>query len=63
MSDASKLSLSFYGKRPGPGMKLDKQHFLGPLERVGELRAAQTGRHDHAHPPAAAGTPSRRRIR
>ena len=22
--DASKLSLSFYGKRPGPGMKLDK---------------------------------------
>ena len=25
LADASKLSLSFYGKRPGPGMKLDKQ--------------------------------------
>lgn len=24
LSDASKMSLSFYGKRPGPGMKLDK---------------------------------------
>jgi glucose-6-phosphate 1-dehydrogenase len=25
LADAAKLSLSFYGKRPGPGMKLDKQ--------------------------------------
>ena len=25
LADASKLSLSFYGKRPGPGMRLDKQ--------------------------------------
>jgi glucose-6-phosphate 1-dehydrogenase len=24
LADAAKLSLSFYGKRPGPGMKLDK---------------------------------------
>src|SRR5215204_4982838 len=24
LTGASKLSLSFYGKRPGPGMKLDK---------------------------------------
>ncbi len=24
LADASKMSLSFYGKRPGPGMKLDK---------------------------------------
>ena len=24
LADASKVSLSFYGKRPGPGMKLDK---------------------------------------
>lgn len=24
LADASKLSLSFYGKRPGPGLKLDK---------------------------------------
>src|SRR5580704_17028459 len=25
LADASKMSLSFYGKRPGPGMRLDKQ--------------------------------------
>jgi hypothetical protein len=25
LADASELSLSFYGKRPGPGMTLDKQ--------------------------------------
>jgi glucose-6-phosphate 1-dehydrogenase len=25
LADASRLSLSFYGKRPGPGLKLDKQ--------------------------------------
>jgi glucose-6-phosphate 1-dehydrogenase len=25
LADESKVSLSFYGKRPGPGMKLDKQ--------------------------------------
>ena len=25
LADASKVSLSFYGKRPGPGMRLDKQ--------------------------------------
>ena len=24
LADASRLSLSFYGKRPGPGMRLDK---------------------------------------
>src|SRR5262249_50326598 len=24
LADASKMSLSFYGKRPGPGMRLDK---------------------------------------
>ena len=24
LADSSKVSLSFYGKRPGPGMKLDK---------------------------------------
>ena len=24
LADSSKMSLSFYGKRPGPGMKLDK---------------------------------------
>jgi glucose-6-phosphate 1-dehydrogenase len=25
LADQSKVSLSFYGKRPGPGMRLDKQ--------------------------------------
>src|SRR5256885_6345109 len=24
LADAAKMSLSFYGKRPGPGMRLDK---------------------------------------
>jgi len=27
LADASKMSLSFYGKRPGPGMRLDKTEF------------------------------------
>jgi hypothetical protein len=33
LADASKLSLSFYGKRPGPGMRLDKlsmQQLIAP---------------------------------
>jgi len=33
LADASKLSLSFYGKRPGPGMKLDKQSLEFALHR------------------------------
>jgi glucose-6-phosphate 1-dehydrogenase len=43
LADASKLSLSFYGKRPGPGMKLDKQSLefaLGGDGRAGELLEA-----------------------
>jgi glucose-6-phosphate 1-dehydrogenase len=35
LADASKLSLSFYGKRPGPGMKLDKQSLQFALHETG----------------------------
>ncbi|MGU3432098.1 glucose-6-phosphate dehydrogenase [Actinomycetes bacterium M1A6_2h] len=43
LADASKVSLSFYGKRPGPGMKLDKlslQFALQDTESVGEVLEA-----------------------
>ena len=35
LADVSKLSLSFYGKRPGPGMKLDKQSLQFSLHETG----------------------------
>jgi glucose-6-phosphate 1-dehydrogenase len=35
LADASKLSLSFYGKRPGPGMRLDKQSLQFALHETG----------------------------
>jgi glucose-6-phosphate 1-dehydrogenase len=35
LADASRLSLSFYGKRPGPGMKLDKQSLQFSLHETG----------------------------
>ena len=51
LADASKVSLSFYGKRPGPGMRLDKlsmQFSTQETDRVGRraggLRAADPGR-------------------
>ena len=37
LADASKLSLSFYGKRPGPGMKLDKQSLEFALHSTGRV--------------------------
>ena len=43
LADVSKLSLSFYGKRPGPGMKLDKlslQFALHETGRVGDVLEA-----------------------
>lgn len=43
LADASKVSLSFYGKRPGPGMKLDKlslQFAMRDTGRVGEVLEA-----------------------
>jgi glucose-6-phosphate 1-dehydrogenase len=43
LADASKLSLSFYGKRPGPGMRLDKhslQFSMAETGRVGEVLEA-----------------------
>ena len=35
LADASKLSLSFYGKRPGPGMNLDKLSLQFALHETG----------------------------
>jgi glucose-6-phosphate 1-dehydrogenase len=42
LADASRLSLSFYGKRPGPGMRLDKQslEFALHASHEGELLEA-----------------------
>lgn len=43
LADQSRLSLSFYGKRPGPGMKLDKhsmQFSTEETERGGEVLEA-----------------------
>ncbi len=43
LADASKVSLSFYGKRPGPGMRLDKlsmQFSIQDTERVGDVLEA-----------------------
>ena len=36
----SKLSLSFYGKRPGPGMKLDKQSLQFALHENSDVLEA-----------------------
>ena len=35
LADATKVSLSFYGKRPGPGMRLDKQSLQFALHDTG----------------------------
>jgi glucose-6-phosphate 1-dehydrogenase len=35
LADVSKMSLSFYGKRPGPGMKLDKLSLQFTMEDTG----------------------------
>lgn len=43
LADASKVSLSFYGKRPGPGMKLDKaslQFAMDETKHIGEVLEA-----------------------
>ncbi len=43
LADVSKMSLSFYGKRPGPGMRLDKlslQFAMHDTARVGEVLEA-----------------------
>ena len=51
LADNSKVSLSFYGKRPGPGMKLDKlsmqfssQEIDTVVRRAGGLRTAHPRR-------------------
>jgi glucose-6-phosphate 1-dehydrogenase len=35
LADAAKMSLSFYGKRPGPGMQLDKQSLQFAMHETG----------------------------
>jgi len=43
LADATKMSLSFYGKRPGPGMHLDKlslQFAMNDTDRVGDVLEA-----------------------
>ncbi|MFK8076654.1 MAG: glucose-6-phosphate dehydrogenase [Granulosicoccus sp.] len=43
LSDSSRTSLSFYGKRPGPGMKLDKhslQFAMDETKHIGEVLEA-----------------------
>jgi len=43
LADAAKMSLSFYGKRPGPGMRLDKlslQFAMDDTGRVGDVLEA-----------------------
>jgi glucose-6-phosphate 1-dehydrogenase len=43
LADASKVSLSFYGKRPGPGMRLDKlsmQFSTGEVDSAGDVLEA-----------------------
>jgi glucose-6-phosphate 1-dehydrogenase len=35
LADAAKMSLSFYGKRPGPGMRLDKQSLQFAMHDTG----------------------------
>jgi glucose-6-phosphate 1-dehydrogenase len=37
LADASKMSLSFYGKRPGPGMRLDKLSLQFALHDTGHM--------------------------
>jgi glucose-6-phosphate 1-dehydrogenase len=40
LADAAKLSLSFYGKRPGPGMRLDKQSLQFSLHESSDVLEA-----------------------
>ena len=37
LADASKVSLSFYGKRPGPGMRLDKLSLQFAMHETGMI--------------------------
>jgi glucose-6-phosphate 1-dehydrogenase len=43
LADSSRMSLSFYGKRPGPGMRLDKlsmQFAMQETDRAGDVLEA-----------------------
>lgn len=37
LADASKMSLSFYGKRPGPGVRLDKPNLQFAMRDTGPV--------------------------
>jgi len=37
LADAAKMSLSFYGKRPGPGMRLDKLSMQFAMHDTGHI--------------------------
>jgi glucose-6-phosphate 1-dehydrogenase len=37
LADAAKMSLSFYGKRPGPGMRLDKLSMQFAMRDTGHI--------------------------
>src|SRR5262249_45827422 len=57
LADESKVSLSYYGKRPGPGMKLDKlsmQFSTGETDYAGDVMEA----HDGLIPAAMRGAPT-----
>ena len=43
LADVSRMSLSFYGKRPGPGMKLDKLSLQFTMEESGPRRRRPGG--------------------
>ena len=62
LADSSKLSLSFYGKKPGPGMKLEKLSLQFALHETGAgrrrargLRAPDPRRHDRRPHPVQHG--------
>ena len=44
LADASKMSLSFYGKRPGPGMRLDKLSLQFAMHDTGLVGDVLEGR-------------------
>ncbi len=39
LADSSRVSLSFYGKRPGPGMRLEKLSMQFSTQETGDARA------------------------
>ena len=66
LADAARLSLSFYGKRPGPGMRLDKlslQFAVQETEHGGDVLEAYERLHPRRHDRRPDALPERRRHR